>query len=110
MSNTANEMGQGQGTLSRGAGLVAEARADIDRISSELSGRVDGLRGQWIGSGATAFMRLHTEWTEAHKAINSALEDLALALRKTESDNMSTDDAQVAPMTNLSGHLTTRLG
>lgn len=110
MSNTANEMGQGQGTLSRGAGMVVEARADLDRISGALSGRIESLRGQWVGAGGTAFMRLHTEWTEAHKAINSALDSLEAALRRTESDNTSTDESQISPMSNLSGRLTTRLG
>lgn len=105
MSNTANEMGQGQGTLTRAAGMVSQAKQDFDLISRDLSGKIQGLNGQWVGAGGAAFMRLHSEWTEAHRAINSALEEFENALRRTEHDNVATDENQAAPMSKLSARL-----
>lgn len=103
--STANEMGQGHGTLTAAAAKVAEAKADFDRISKDLSGKIQGLNGQWVGAGATAFMRLHTEWTQAHQQITSALNEFEASLRGTERDNVSTDESQATPMTNLSARL-----
>ena len=90
------EMGQGAGTLSKGAALVAGAKVDFDRISSNLVGQIQGLRGRWQGAGGTAFFTLHQAWTEKHKVIVQALDQFESALTATERDNVSTDDAQSA--------------
>jgi uncharacterized protein YukE len=103
---SAAEMGQGAGTLSKGAGLVAEARLDFDRISSRLDGQIQGLRGQWQGAGGAAFFTLHQAWTERQRIIVWALDDFEGALATTERDNVSTDDAQSAHY----AHTTSRLG
>ncbi|MFN8195430.1 MAG: WXG100 family type VII secretion target [Nocardioidaceae bacterium] len=105
MSNTANEMGQGHGTLTKAAGLVAAAKHDLDRVSADLTTKIQGLSTQWVGAGGSAFQRLHAEWTEQHRVITSALNEFEAALTQTERDNMSTDDNQVAPMSNLSARL-----
>lgn len=105
MSSTANEMGQGHGTLSAAAAKVASAKTDFDRISSDLTGKIQGLSGQWVGAGGTAFMRLHREWTEAHRTITAALNEFGASLQSTERDNTSTDENQAGPMTNLSARL-----
>jgi WXG100 family type VII secretion target len=105
MSNTANEMGQGHGTLTKAAGMVAHAKQDFDRISKDLSGKIQGLSGQWVGAGGSAFMKLHSEWTQQHQVINNALNEFEAALRRTESDNVATDENQAAPMTKLSARL-----
>jgi WXG100 family type VII secretion target len=89
-------MGQGEGTLSKGAGLVADAKVDFDRISSKLDGQIQGLRGRWQGAGGTAFFALHQAWTEKQRVIVRALEDFESALTATERDNVSTDEAQSA--------------
>ncbi len=72
---SAAEMGQGEGTLSKGAALVADAKVDFDRISNKLDGQIQGLRGRWQGAGGTAFFTLHQAWTEKQKVIVQALNE-----------------------------------
>jgi len=105
MSNTANEMGQGQGTLSKAAGLVEEARHDFDNLSKTLDGQINDLKGKWGGSGATAFHTLHAAWTEKHQFIVKALDDFQATLRSTEKDNTSTDDTAASHATNIANKL-----
>ena len=93
---SAAEMGQGEGALSRGAGLVADAKVDFDRISSKLDGQIQGLRGRWQGAGGTAFFALHQAWTEKQRVIVQALNEFESALTATERDNLATDEAQSA--------------
>lgn len=93
---SAQEMGQGEGTLTRAAGMVAEARADFDRLSRDLEGRISGLRGQWVGAGGNAFFALHQAWTEKQGVIVGALDQFEASLVGTERDNLSTDEAQMA--------------
>lgn len=94
--SSAAEMGQGRQTLSRAAGLVAGARADLDGLSRRLDGQVAGLQGQWTGSGGSAFLSLHRAWTERQATITGALDSFEAALRATERDNLGTDEAQSA--------------
>jgi WXG100 family type VII secretion target len=89
-------MGQGVGTLGKGAALVAGAKVDFDRISNKLDGQVQGLRGRWQGAGGTAFFTLHQAWSEEQKVIVQALDEFQSALTSTERDNVSTDEAQSA--------------
>jgi WXG100 family type VII secretion target len=103
---SATEMGQGEGTLGRGAALVAGARLDLDRISSRLDGQIQGLRGRWQGSGGTAFFTLHQAWTEKQRTIVRALDAFEGALTSTERDNLATDQAQSADY----ARTTSRLG
>ncbi len=94
MANTAPEMGQGEKTLSRAAGLVADAKADFDGFSRRLDAQIAGLQGRWAGSGATAFFALHRAWTEKQEVITRALNGFEASLGSTERDNVATDDAQ----------------
>ncbi len=96
MSQNTPEMGQGEGTLSRAAGLVADAKVDFDRISTKLDGQINGLRGRWQGAGGQAFFTLHQAWTEKQKVIVQALNEFEASLTGTERDNTSTDEAQSA--------------
>jgi len=104
MSN-APEFGQGEGTLSRAAGLVSDARADFNQIAGRLSGQIAGIQGKWGGQGATAFFTLHTAWNEKQKTIVDALDEFAASLQTTERDNVSTDDTQGASYGKLHGRL-----
>ena len=105
MSNSAPEMGQGEQTLSRAAGMVAEAKQDFDGFSRRLDGQIAGLHGAWAGAGGTAFFALHQAWTEKQRVITGALDDFEASLRSTERDNTSTDQAQAASYHRTAGRL-----
>jgi WXG100 family type VII secretion target len=104
MSQSA-EMGQGEGTLTRAAGLVAEAKQDFDRLSGQLEGQIQGLQGRWTGAGGTAFFQLHRAWTEKQRIIVSALNEFEASLTSTERDNISTDEAQSSNYARTAGRL-----
>ncbi len=99
------DYGQGQGTLTRAAGMVAEARADFTSISHELSGKIQSVQSQFVGQGGSAFFALHQAWTERQRAIVKALDDFADSLQLTERDNVSTDESMGASFHNLSHRL-----
>lgn len=105
MSQGAPEMGQGEGTLTRAAGLVADAKADFDSLSNALSGQIQGLQGRWAGAGGTAFFSLHQAWTEKQKVITNALNEFEASLTSTERDNVSTDDTQSSNFNNYASRL-----
>lgn len=105
MSQGSNEMGQGEKTLSRAAGLVAEAKQDFDGFSKTLDGQIAGLQGKWAGQGASAFFVLHRTWTEKQAVITGALNDFEASLMSTEKDNISTDDTQSANYNRTAGRL-----
>ncbi|MGA8256348.1 MAG: WXG100 family type VII secretion target [Nocardioides sp.] len=105
MSN-APEYGQGEGTLTRAAGLVSDARADFNNISSRLTDQIAGVQSKWGGQGASAFFVLHQAWTEKQQTIVNALDEFANSLTSTERINTSTDDEQGSNF----GRLTSKLG
>lgn len=89
-----SEMGMGEGTLNRAAQLVAGAKQDFDRLSSELEGQIAGLQGKWAGAGGQAFFALHRAWTEKQRVIVGALNEFEASLVGTEKDVRGTDDTQ----------------
>ena len=105
MSNSAPEMGQGERTLTRAAGLVADAKTDLDGLSRRLDAQVAGLQGRWAGAGASAFFALHQAWTEKQTVITGALHEFEASLTSTERDNLATDDAQSAHFRRTAGRL-----
>lgn len=104
MSN-APEFGQGQGTLTRAAGLVSDARVDFNTISARLTDQISAVQGKWGGQGASAFFVLHQTWTEKQKIIVGALDEFAQSLTVTEKDNVSTDEEQSSGFGRLSSRL-----
>ena len=104
MSN-APEYGQGQGTLTRAAGLVSDARADFTSLSAKLTDQISAVQGKWGGQGASAFFILHQTWSEKQQTIVAALDEFANSLTLTERDNTSTDDEQGAGFGRLSSRL-----
>ena len=88
------EFGQGEGTLTRAAGMVTDARADFDRIAAKLTDQIAGVQGKWGGAGAQAFFTLHQAWSEKQKVIVTALDEFSTSLDVTEKDNVSTDESQ----------------
>jgi WXG100 family type VII secretion target len=103
---TSHEMGQAAGALTRAAGLVAEARVDLDGLSARLDAQVQGTRGQWLGAGADAFFLLADAWTAKQRRVVAALDGFESRLRATEADNAATDEAQQAAF----GRYAARLG
>ena len=94
--STAHEMGQGQGTLSAAAVLVAEARQDFGRLDRELTEHLAQARSLWAGQGGSGFQALGLAWSERQRTIVAALDRFEDALRSTERDNTTTDEAQSA--------------
>jgi uncharacterized protein YukE len=88
------EMGQGLGTLSTAAGMVADAKHDFDRLNNELVQHLDATRTAWAGQGAQAYKALGHAWSEKQRTIVGALTRFELSLRSTEKDNIRTDDDQ----------------
>jgi WXG100 family type VII secretion target len=101
----APEMGQGEGTLTRAAGLVSEAKQDFDAMSKALEGQIAGLQGKWAGAGGSAFFQLHQAWTEKQRIITNALNEFEASLTSTEKDNVSTDESQSANYSRVAGRL-----
>jgi uncharacterized protein YukE len=90
----AQEMGQGEGTLSTAAGMVADAKRDFDRLNNELASHIEVARAAWAGAGGSAFTSLGLAWHEKQATVVGALDHFETSLRSTESDNLGTDDAQ----------------
>ena len=101
----AAEMGQGEGTLTKAAGLVATAKQDFDGLSSNLEGQIAGVQGKWAGAGGSAFFALHQAWNEKQRVITKALNDFEASLTATEKDNMNTDESQSSNYSKLTGRL-----
>jgi uncharacterized protein YukE len=92
-------MGQGQGTLSRAAAMVDEARCDFEHLDGQLAQHLAEVRTAWRGDGSRAFQALGQAWSHRQHAIVSALRSFEEALRSTEHDNLRTDDAQSSSFT-----------
>ncbi len=105
MSQGAPEMGQGEKTLTRAAGLVADAKQDFDGLSKALEGKITGLQGKWAGAGGTAFFSLHQAWTEKQRVITNALNEFEASLTSTEKDNLNTDETQSSNYNRYAGRL-----
>lgn len=101
----APEMGQGERTLTRAAGLVADARADFDTLSKSLEQQILAQQGKWVGAGGAAFFTLHQAWTDRQRVITSALNEFEASLTSTERDNMSTDETQSSNYNRVAGRL-----
>lgn len=93
---TAQLFGQGDGALSRAAGIVAVAKVDLDGLAARLAGQLAEGETRWQGVGGAAFFALLTTWHQKQRQIVSALDDFAAALRATERDNLATDEAQAS--------------
>lgn len=101
----ANEMGMGEGTLSKAAGMVTTARQDFHRLSGELDGQIADLKGKWGGAGGQAFFILHQAWTDKQKMVVDALDDFEASLRGTERDATNVDDTQAVNFNNFQNRL-----
>jgi uncharacterized protein YukE len=87
-------MGQAYGALSAAAGLVREARGDLDRIDRRVVLHLATAESSWSGQGAAALQALGRAWSQRQRTIVSALDLFEQALSSTEHDNIRTDDTQ----------------
>ena len=101
----ANEMGMGEGTLSKAAGMVSTAKQDFNRLSGDLEGQIADLKGKWAGAGGQAFFILHQAWTDKQKLVVSALDEFEASLRGTEKDATNVDDTQAVNFANFQNKL-----
>ncbi|WP_139979274.1 WXG100 family type VII secretion target [Nocardioides litoris] len=101
-----HQFGHGEGTLARGADLVAEARADLTATNARLSDLVGRLRAGWQGRGATSFFALHQAWHDRQSRVVATLDELSTSLGDTERADAATDEQQDAAFARLA----TRLG
>src|SRR3954462_9346699 len=92
--SSANEKGQGEGTLSAAAGLVADAKHDFDRLNNELIHPIASPKGPSAGPGGSAFNRLGPAWQEKPTTIVTACNQFEATRSSTKKDNTSTDDTQ----------------
>jgi WXG100 family type VII secretion target len=108
MSQAAPEFGQGEGTLTRAATLVADTKRDLDGYAQQLDGHLGALRGRWVGQGGAAFFALHQAWTERQATIVRALDAFEASLVATEHDNVATDATESATYARTAGRLGAR--
>lgn len=105
MSHGATEFGQGEGSLTRAAVLVADAKQDFDTCARRLDEQIHALKGRWVGQGGAAFFTLHEAWTQRQNAIVQALDRFEASLVSTERDNLATDEDQSSRYLRTAGRL-----
>lgn len=93
MSN--NRVGFGDGTIKSTGQLLAEAKVQLRKLSSDLEGEISQLQGKFGGQGAQAFGTLNQAWHEKHGRIVTTLEKFESTLDQTER-SMTTSDEQSA--------------
>ena len=77
-------------TWSAGPGRTSTGSAPGSTTRSTSCGRAGK------GAGGRAFFELKDAWNDRHRRVVAALDDLAAALRDTERDVLTTDEAQAA--------------
>lgn len=85
--------------------MVVEAKGDLESQLRTLEGRLQGLGGQWKGSGAAAFTSVMTRWNESARRLTGALDGFESNLRASESTYTASDEAESSTYTNLSGRM-----
>lgn len=99
------DYGQGQDTLSKAAGMVQTAKAELDKTGSTLESNLSPTKSSWVGQGGQAFTQLYEAWLAKQKQIVKTLDEFEQSLRSTEKDNISTDESQSANMSKIHGRL-----
>lgn len=101
----AGEISKQDQALNRGAQMVAQARADLDRELSGLRGQLAGIGSQWRGSGAVAFQGVMTRWDDNTRKIVGALDSFEANLKSSETTYNTNDADQASTYSRLSGRL-----
>ena len=101
----AGSLSQAEGALVQAASRVGEARSDLLALADQLSAQLESLRGQWSGTGASAFGRVHLAWQEKQRRIIGALDGLASALVETDRATTAADASQGDAMSRTAARL-----
>lgn len=100
-----SNLSQTEKALSRGADAVEIARGDVKSKCNTVSDRVNDMMAGWGGQGAASFGNLMVAWQEKQETILKALDQLALSMKETEKDNVTTDQGQSDAHVNLQNRL-----
>ena len=98
-------MSKQEQALTRAAGLVAEARSDLDSQLAGLRGKLAGIGSSWVGAGSTAFQQVMTRWDEDTRRIVAALNEFETNLRSSEATYTSSDESQAQSYQRMLGAL-----
>ena len=101
----AGEVSAADGALKAGASAVAQSRGELQNELGTLRGRLEGLRGAWVGQGAVAFNTLMARWNEDAEKIISALNEFESNLISSQNTYTSTDETQSSAMSRLTSRL-----
>jgi len=99
------DYGQGAQVLSKAAGMVQTARVELDQTANNLEQSLSGTKSTWVGQGGQAFTQLYTSWVAKHKDIVKTLDQFEASLRKTETDNVNTDESQSVSLNSFTNKL-----
>lgn len=91
-----NRVGFGEGTIKSTAQFLAEAKAELRKLSKELQGEIDQLQGKFGGQGAQAFGILNQAWDEKQGAIVMTLGKFESTLDETEKSLTGSDEQSAA--------------
>lgn len=91
--------------LTRAAGLVGDARGELDQQLSGLRGKLAGIGSSWVGAGSSAFQQVMTRWDEDTRRIVSALDEFEANLRSSEATYTSSDEGQAQAYQRMLGAL-----
>lgn len=100
-----NRVGFGEGTIKSTAQLLAEAKIELKRLSSELQGEINQLQGKFGGQGAVAFGILNRAWDEKQGAIVMTLEKFEATLDETEKTMTTSDEQSAASVASLTSRM-----
>jgi WXG100 family type VII secretion target len=101
----AGEVSKQDQALTRAAGLVADARSELDAQTASLRGKLQGIGSSWKGGAATSFVQIMERWDTDTKKLISALDNFENNLRATEKSYDAVDSEQQSHFTRLSNRL-----
>ena len=94
MGNTTHSVGAG--AIAKSAGIVDQARTDLNTKLNALQGQMEQVKAHWEGAGAGAFQSVQVAWTTQAKDLVDILDHFRENLvtndkQYTSDDQMSSD-------------------
>ena len=100
-----NRVGFGDGTIRTTEQLMAGARGELRRLSSELQTEIGQLQGRFGGQAAVALGNLNAAWDEKHSRIVSTLERFEASLSTTEKTMTANDEESSAALATIQARM-----